>query len=531
MASLLDSVLGSLGNVRDLASETGESIDAQTAAVNEANARLDGKQEALTAQQQEVLKMRQMNAQATSTANELNPDQANNAIARLTTERKALELEQKALYDEIRTAQKTGFFDDPLAWIVNRYTVNDTIEQHNTVVDRRNTVSANLMALTDVAKAEEAARWYGISSNSAIVAKTESDMLAFKAMEDSFKRTKELAAFNISAEGAALNANSAVADMQVKQWEVRNKAESMQMQRESHKKQMEKLSAADKTEEYYKKLADGMSRFYNGATLDPIFVQRVVNSPGPEGVAARWMEKAVVTGSAIGNSAGEAIVASDYLKVDISKNKEAQAVASSFIPSVTTEAIKRANKTPSDWKKLGPEEQARVIDAYVDKEYGEAIQKKTIVIGENSPYYAPTVGNLLEKTPDLESNVLWKAGLSQLPKDAQLNHKTVLAQMEELVRSGAYGSLKAGAIERAVEDVVKTYERVNLYTAEQRGMKTIFNLPPMVGTHRVNTGEGMLSPLPAVIDMANKTEVTRWAVTKLVPRTTVFTYGTQGYAK
>ena len=516
--SELYNLLQSLGNVATEAGFVKGSQEDIQNAVNTQYVQVREAADAKAAQDQEMLAIRQANAEKVSTMLRMSPDQQNNVISQLAIERMQLQDEQKALYEDIRAKQQVSFTDDPLAWIVNRYTIDDTIQQHNTVVDRANTVNNELTSLAEIATKTEEASLYGIKATNAMVKKAEADSLAFNALKEKYAAAQNLAAFNISTENSILHASGVAADAQYKANQATVQQEELALRREQHKLAVKQMDSQKENLEYVDRIAKGLTPYFGGNKPAPFVVQAMIEGKWKNGEVDKWLALSVATGKtdpttgitkpgAIGNTPGEAAVAGDYLK--ISYPNDEQAKVAKRLQGYVAKVIE--NETIEKWKTLKPEERAAMVDAYIKKNVTDRVSKGQNFVEPGSEYEAPSIKNLLTFIPptEIEANKLLGKGLQALaPTDAKLSFDTTYKMAANLIAQGEYGALNQGAIEKAVLDITRTYSAANTYIKNHRGLTSVFNMPAPV-SYRERTGASTLDPMPGDVDSMNPVEVRR----------------------
>lgn len=512
--SELYNLLQSLGNV---ATEAGFVKGSQEDIQNSVNSQYVQVREAADAkaeQDQQLLQLKQANAEKVATMLRMSPEQQNNIISELAVERMQLHDEQKALYEDIRSRQQVSFTDDPLAWIVNRYTVDDTIEQHNTVVDRANTVNNELTALSEIAAKTEEASLYGIKASNAMVKKAEADALAFNALKEKYAASRDLAAFNISTENSILHASGVAADAQYKAHSVLVQQEELALRKKEHAARIKEMDANLENREYIDKVAHGLTPYFGGTKPPPFVVQAMIEGKWKNGEADKWLAMSVVTGQGIGNTPGEAAVAGDVLKVRYPNDEQAKVAKQ--LQGYVNQAIEK--ETMQVWKTLKPEERAARVDGIINTTLAKSVKTGSNFIESGSIYEAPTIKNLLAVSApgEVEGNVLIAKGLQALAAtDTKVNFSNVYDTATALLTAGTYGELNTGAFERAVKDIRNTYSMVNTYVREHKGVSKVFNLPAPV-SYRERTGSSTLDPMPSSVNSMNETEIRRALLLKYI---------------
>jgi hypothetical protein len=160
------------------------------------------------------------------------------------------------------------------------------------------------------------------------------------------------------------------------------------------------------------------------------------------------------------------------------------------------------------WKKLGIEGQADLINKYLTDKVYKPMKADTFIVPKDSIWAAPTYANMIARTPDIVSTPLWDA-LKGLPQDAKMDYNQIRTIGIDLIKQGKYGEVNTQAVERMVSDINMSYKQANIYVGTQRGLTTVFGIQPLVNSHRVETGAGMLDPRSAIVDAMKPAEVMR----------------------
>lgn len=502
----LENVVGSAGNLKGQVLSEKEKVAAE-------QARLETLRQQQEADAQAALKAKQDTEAAAFRAYNLDPTQADALMPQLSQEWNKLHTEQKALYEEIRKKQSSSFLSNPLQALYDALTIDNVIAQHNAVVDRKNSVSQNISAVGGMATTTAATNFAALKATDANLRQIEANDIAFKAQIQRYEAAKDFAKFNMNADQLVFSADTAVADARYKAFSAMQSAESMAMRRREEARQIKAWEEKEKTDIEWEQIrSDVSARYFNGAQLPMDWLKQMHNANTPEGQSMRWMVRSVITGSGIGTTPGEAILAADIMK--ISPANAGHAATAARLKTVATQVAK---ENEAQWQQMSPEMRARKIDAKLAKLYGDTDKvREAVVIDETSPYYAPPVQTLLSTLQDVDKSILWSSGaLSNLPADKPLDHRQVLNAGMLLLQEGKYGPLNKAAIEKMTAEIAATYKEINRLNYEVAGLR-VFNLPARK-THVVRTDEGFFSAAPSTVDLTDQTSLTRYYLTKITP--------------
>lgn len=509
-------LFATLKNIQDTAMQFQTNMATTQAAVGVAEEKAAAARSTQLELNQGLLKEQQAASAKAVNMLRVNPEDANNALVDLLSQRVNLQAEQRALYEDVRRRQEVRFIDDPYAWANAKLGLNDTIERHNTVVDRANTVDGNISSLATTLDAAKATMYAGIAATSAVAKAQQAQSVALKAIEDEAKAAKDVALFNMTAWGEQAKVLNLAGEQRKKMYEVVTQQEYLSMARAAEKRQVAEFTKREKSEKTWEDMATGVSKYFGGAAISPDTAKLLWSTPGAEGDAFRSLAKTVITGGPIGDSPGDAIVASQHIGASFT-NPEQRAVISAFNSDLSSGKIKGAGGVAVDplaWKKLGPEGQRAVINNYIETTYAKPIKDGTFVAAKDGLYGMPTYKNLGLISKDVTSMTIWRS-LSQMPEDQKIDYNQVSAVAIAAIKSGEYGDINNGAVERAVAEVENIFRAGVQYIGDTRGLRSVFGLPMPSTYYKVITGEGMLSPRSNVVDVFKRPEITRDFLTQM----------------
>ena len=472
MSSPIDitQVLNAARVAQDVAAKAAENV--QTLSDNSERLR-----DASAVAQQEELRKKQESDKRLLGLQRLDPNAADNLIVSLITEKNSLEAERKALFQDFKRKQAIAFTDDPLGWVQAQFTIDSIAEQHNTVVDRIDSIDATVKDAPAFASASLTAYNAGRVAHDVRSQANEALALEVAAADKKLAAAREAANFGMTLAASTLQFSNAAMDASYKKFQAEQSAASLALQKQDHELRRRQVELAMSEKSFYDKVGAAAAPLFGGQSLPGIMVERIMSSQADSPDKALLMS--VAMGKSLGDTTGEAIVILGSTNTTF-KNPQQQAAAQQY--RKLEEDFLKENSSKYDlaaWKKLGFREKSTAIDDWLKTKLYDPMKKGTYVVDNDSIYAAPAIGEFkaMYGPNGMADNRLWSQQLSQRADNIQITPDLVFSTARSMISSGAYGPLDGGAIERAAADIRAVYQSVPVYLKNVRGIGSMINAP------------------------------------------------------
>lgn len=381
---------------------------------------------------------------------------------------------QQALKD-IQEKQSVGFFDNPLEWLSNRFTINDDIRKFNTAEAAEDAAvkrAANINSLTASTVANQVAFQQTITQGTVA------------ANQDKIAQAASVLAMKTRAEGIRSNSENVTRIMNASELEIRNQAQilaakqsaeqlalsqrRLSMEEESHRLVMEK---AKDEQEYADQLIAGYNR-----GIDVLGQDRPKLVPGS--AQAKMMLRELGSKTDIGQDfqelyrAGATGVVS-YNTAQVIDMAARNKVTFTPYQKESAEALNAIGKIVASDQMLNRKDPS-AVSAAVKQATDTYLQGmlKNIKPGDSTNLFnIPDLKNLISNSPALQAlPVVQKVILPSLAANSTLDHDSLIATLAKAMTDR---TISAPEIQKAT----LIYQQAVMANIEARGLKKFGLLP------------------------------------------------------
>lgn len=433
---------------------------------------------------------------------------------------------RESALSEIEKKRKVSFFDNPLAYVTNQFTINDDIDAHNTANERLENASDQLSKINNLTQATVQTQNMLDESITAASSVANSKNLADAASIKANVSRIQALTYNVDSINAALTADKNVLANSFSMFQAQKAEQQATIALEQFNLQREKFAE----EKYQKALAKGsddelidniitgrIARLGAGAELitkgsvraNTVLSLLKSNSPAGQEYSQDYLSgvrSRSLGYSSVATSAAHAVEVFDKFQVKITPAMEP---VKNVLASVYQEALSGKAVVPGSNVLVDPKNKAQ-LDNYINVRTKELLdeQARKVIVGDpNNVFNIPSLKSIIEASPSLNSNsAVQKFLLPLIEANVDVDNPKIL--FPALVQATKTGQLTYSEMLTITEPfqraaAVRNASRGFVALGLGAGIKNSYNVPVRVSQFGFGTKE-------QVVNFTDSGDLSRW---------------------